>query len=81
MGLLCVTGAAGHYTLIKAYDVAEASVLQPFAYFQLVFASLLAMAFFAERLEWATALGASLIVAAGLYTAWREQRQTQQSAR
>ncbi|MEM9269371.1 MAG: DMT family transporter [Pseudomonadota bacterium] len=80
MGLLCVTGAAGHYTLIKAYDVAEASVLQPFAYFQLVFASLLAMTFFAERLEGATALGASLIVAAGLYTAWREHRQTQQSA-
>ncbi|MEQ9258547.1 MAG: DMT family transporter, partial [Roseovarius sp.] len=31
MGLLCITGAAGHYTLIKCYELAEASAVQPFA--------------------------------------------------
>jgi drug/metabolite transporter (DMT)-like permease len=36
---LCVTGAGGHWLLIKTYDVAEASQVQPFAYFQLVFAA------------------------------------------
>jgi hypothetical protein len=39
MGLLCITGAGGHWLLIKTYDVAEASQVQPFAYFQLVFAA------------------------------------------
>ncbi|MEO1552176.1 MAG: DMT family transporter, partial [Pseudomonadota bacterium] len=61
MGLLCVTGAAGHFTMIKAYEVAEASSLQPFAYFQLVFATMLALVLLGETLEAPTALGASLI--------------------
>ena len=39
MALLCVTGALGHWLLIKCYEVAEASSVQPFAYFQLPFAS------------------------------------------
>jgi drug/metabolite transporter (DMT)-like permease len=39
MGLLCLTGAGGHFLLIKCYEVAEASAVQPFAYLQLVFAS------------------------------------------
>ena len=36
MGLLCLTGAGGHFLLIKTYEVAEASSVQPFAYLQLV---------------------------------------------
>ena len=39
MAALCITGATGHFLLIKTYEVAEASAVQPFAYFQLVFAS------------------------------------------
>ena len=35
MGLLCLTGVAGHWLLIKCYEVAQASAVQPFAYFQL----------------------------------------------
>ena len=35
MALLCVTGAFGHYLLIRCYELAEASSLQPFAYLQL----------------------------------------------
>jgi len=41
MALLCVTGATGHYLLIRTYEVAEASAVQPFAYLQFVFASAL----------------------------------------
>ena len=32
-------GGLGHWLLIRAYEVAEASAVQPFAYLQLVFAS------------------------------------------
>ncbi|NKX43079.1 DMT family transporter [Roseicyclus persicicus] len=71
MALLCVTGALGHWLLIKTYDVAEASAVQPFAYLQLVFAATLGITVFGERLEWNVALGAALVVAAGVFTLLR----------
>jgi drug/metabolite transporter (DMT)-like permease len=68
---LCITGVSGHWLLIKTYDVAEASQVQPFAYFQLVFAAGLGMLVFGETLEWNVALGAAIVVAAGVFTLWR----------
>lgn len=75
MAVLCVTGVLGHWLLIKCYDVAEASAVQPFAYFQLVFAAILAISFFGETIRTNVALGAAMIVAAGLFTLWRERAQ------
>ncbi|MEM8774182.1 MAG: DMT family transporter [Pseudomonadota bacterium] len=74
MVMLCLTGAAGHYTLIKCYEVSEASAVQPFAYLQLVFASAIGVAVFSERIQSNVAIGATLIVAAGLFTLWRQRR-------
>ena len=74
MILLCITGALGHYTLIKCYEMAEASAVQPFAYLQLVFASILGILVFNETIRINVALGTALIVAAGLFTLWRERR-------
>jgi len=74
MAALCVTGAAGHYTLIKCYEVAEASAVQPFAYLQLVFASTIGILVFSETIRLNVALGAALIVGAGLFTLWRQRR-------
>lgn len=74
MILLCITGALGHYTLIKCYEMAEASAVQPFAYLQLVFASILGILVFNETVRLNVALGTALIVAAGLFTLWRERR-------
>jgi drug/metabolite transporter (DMT)-like permease len=71
MAALCVTGAGGHYLLIKTYEVAEASAVQPFAYLQLVFAATIGIAVFGETLAWNVALGAGLVVAAGIFTLWR----------
>lgn len=79
MLLLCVTGAAGHFTMIKAYEVAEASAIQPFAYFQLVFAAAIGLLIFGETLRINVALGAALIVAAGLFTFWRERQRQETS--
>ncbi len=73
MGALCVTGALGHYTLIKCYEVAEASAVQPFAYLQLVFASMIGIAVFSETIRANVALGAGIVVAAGLFTLWRQR--------
>ncbi|SLN75008.1 EamA-like transporter family protein [Roseovarius gaetbuli] len=74
MGALCVAGAAGHWTLIKCYEVAEASAVQPFAYLQLLFASTIGILIFSESIRLNVALGGALIVGAGLFTLWRQRR-------
>ena len=74
MGALCITGAAGHWTLIKCYEVAEASAVQPFAYLQLLFASTIGILIFSETIRLNVALGGALIVGAGLFTHWRQRR-------
>jgi drug/metabolite transporter (DMT)-like permease len=74
MAALCAMGALGHFLLIKAYEVAEAGTIQPFAYFQLVFVTVLALVLFDERLDGWTIAGAGLILAAGLYTLIRQAR-------
>ena len=74
MVALCLTGIGGHFLLIKAYDVTEASTVQPFAYFQLVFASAVGMWAFGDVIDRYIVLGASIIVGAGLFTLWRERQ-------
>ena len=76
MALLCLTGASGHWLLIRCYEAAEASAVQPFAYFQLVFASAIGMIVFGEVLRTNVAIGAAIIVAAGLFTLWRERQKS-----
>ena len=76
MAVLCVTGALGHYTLIKCYEVAEASAVQPFAYFQLAFVGALGLVIFGETIRPNVALGTGIVVAAGLFTLWRQRVQT-----
>ncbi|MHC0051907.1 DMT family transporter [Actibacterium sp. D379-3] len=73
MGLLCITGALGHFLLIKCYEVAEASAVQPFAYLQLVFVTILGLSVFHETLEPNVAIGAVIVIGAGLFTLWRER--------
>jgi drug/metabolite transporter (DMT)-like permease len=73
MAILCCTGALGHYLLIRAYEVAEASAVQPFAYLQLVFASMIGITVFGEVLEPNVAVGACVVIAAGLFTLWRQR--------
>jgi drug/metabolite transporter (DMT)-like permease len=73
MAALCVTGALGHWLLIRAYDVAEASAVQPFAFLQLLWVAILGMAIFGEEIAPNVALGAIIVVAASLFTLWRER--------
>ena len=70
---LCCTSVTGHYLLIRAYDLAEASALQPMTYLQLVFVSALGVWLFGEALRVNVIIGAAIVVAAGLFTLWRQQ--------
>ncbi len=76
MGLLCMTSAFSHFLLIRAYEVAEASAVQPFAYLQLPFAAALGVLVFNEALRGNVIIGAGVVVAAGLFTLWRARVKT-----
>lgn len=73
MALLCCTAAFSHWLLIKCYSVAEASAVQPFAFLQLVFIAGIGVFVFAEVLRPNVALGAGLVVMAGLFALWRQR--------
>ncbi|MEX1234272.1 MAG: DMT family transporter [Roseovarius sp.] len=74
MAMLCVTGVLGHFTLIKCYEVAEASAVQPFAYLQLVFVSIIGVFVFGEEIRTNVAIGVAIVVGAGLFTLWRQRK-------
>lgn len=74
MVLIGMFGSAGHLLFIRAFMSAEASVLAPFAYFGLLFATIWGMIFFGEFPDAATYIGALVIVGAGLYVWHRETR-------
>ena len=81
MALLCLTGAGGHFLLIKTYEAAEASAVQPFAYLQLPFAACIGLLVFDETLRPNVVIGAGIIVAAGLFTLARARRKTRAPGR
>ena len=74
MLILSASGMLGHFLLIKCYEVAEASAVQPFAYLQLIWASLIGIIIFGEQITTNVLIGACIIVGAGLFTLWRERK-------
>jgi drug/metabolite transporter (DMT)-like permease len=67
--LLGVAGGAGHYVLIKAMELADASFLSPLGYTQLIWATLLGFLVFGDLPDAIAFLGMLVIVASGLYVA------------
>lgn len=65
-------GAVSHYTLIRAFQYAPASMLAPFGYSQIVVATAIGYVLFGNFPDAWTILGAALIIASGLYVAYRE---------
>ena len=72
MGVLCLTSVSGHYLLIRAYSILDASAVQPITYLSVVYAAVIGMTVFGETLGWTTVVGAVVIVGAGIFTIWRE---------
>jgi drug/metabolite transporter (DMT)-like permease len=81
MGILCLTGISSHYFLIRAYDLLDAVVIQPLTYLQLVFSAIIGTTIFGERLNLNMVIGAVIVVAAGIFTVWRENRLAKRNAR
>lgn len=68
-----VASTAGQWIVVLAFRYADASVLAPFSYTQLVWVSILGFFVFGEIPDLWTITGAAVIVASGLYTAHRER--------
>jgi drug/metabolite transporter (DMT)-like permease len=68
-----VASTAGQWIVVLAFRYADASVLAPFSYTQLMWVSILGFLIFGEVPDIWTVTGAAFIVASGLYTAHRER--------
>jgi drug/metabolite transporter (DMT)-like permease len=67
-------GAVGHFMLVKALHNAEASMLAPFTYSQVVAAIAWGYLVFADVPSIWTVAGASVVITSGLYVWYRETR-------
>jgi drug/metabolite transporter (DMT)-like permease len=70
--LVGLLGTGAQLCLIRAFTLAEAGLIAPFAYVGIVFASLWGILFFGQWPDAWTVAGAIVIVAAGLYVWYRE---------
>lgn len=71
---------AGHWLVIVAFRFAGASLLAPFSYIQLLWATVSGYLLWAALPDLWTYVGAVIIAASGLYTAHRERLRAQQVA-
>ncbi|SLN16848.1 EamA-like transporter family protein [Aquimixticola soesokkakensis] len=78
---LCFTAVLGHYLMTKAYAIAEASAIQPFAYFQLVFGAMFGVAIFGDVIRPNVAIGAVIVVSAGVFALLRARINANRQAR
>ncbi len=69
-----VAATMGHWIVVMAFRYADASVLAPFSYSQLLWVTLLGYAAFGEVPDIWTFAGAGIIIASGIYTAHRERQ-------
>jgi drug/metabolite transporter (DMT)-like permease len=70
---LGVFGCLGHFTLIKAFQSAPATVVAPFSYASIIWAILFGFFVFDDLPDLWTLVGATIIAAGGLYILHREQ--------
>ena len=68
-----LASTAGQWIVVLAFRYADASVLAPFSYTQLLWVSILGFVIFGEVPDIWTVTGAVFIVGSGLYTAHRER--------
>jgi drug/metabolite transporter (DMT)-like permease len=67
-------GMVAYFAITAAMRVGEISVVTPMRYTRLVFAFVIALVVFDERLDTLTLVGVAIVVATGLYSLWRERR-------
>ena len=73
LAVYCALAILSHWLLTKCYESAEANVVQPYAYLQIVFVTIIGIVIYDETLAPAVALGTLVVVGAGLYSLLQER--------
>lgn len=71
--LLSLIANGGHYLIVKAYDHAEASLLAPLAYTEMVMAVAAGWYFFGDFPDFWTFVGVGILISCAIYISWRER--------
>ena len=71
--LLAAIAVAGHFLIARAYTMAEASLLAPLAYTEMIMATLAGWWFFDEMPDGWTFFGVAILIACAIYISIRER--------
>ncbi|MGI9368892.1 MAG: DMT family transporter [Ruegeria sp.] len=74
MALVGVFSVIAQHLIIMAYRAAPAGAIAPSQYSQIIWATIFGMLFFGETPDIWVAIGASVIIASGVFVLWRESR-------
>ena len=69
------TGLAAHYSMAKAFFLADTTVVMPIDFLRLPMAAIVAYAIYREPLNIFVFLGAALMFAGNFYSVWQERRE------
>src|SRR5262249_26578822 len=72
--ILGLFGGAGHYLVIRAFQSGPAAVIAPLGYVELIGTATLGYLIFNNFPDALTWVGAAIIIASGVYIAFRERR-------
>ena len=72
LGLAAIANI-GHYFIVRAYDHAEASLLAPLAYTEMITSTLMGLIFFGDFPDRWTFLGVTILIACAIYISVRER--------
>jgi S-adenosylmethionine uptake transporter len=72
IGIIALFGFVATLLVIAAYRTAEAVIVAPMQYSQIIWAAIFGALFFDERPDLFTAIGAAVIIASGIYIVFRE---------
>ncbi len=71
---LGIVATFGHFLVVRSYDFAEASLLAPLSYTEMIMATLVGWYFFGDFPDAFTLLGVSVLIACALYISVRERK-------
>lgn len=74
MAVVGILAIFAQFMIVQAYRTAPAAVVAPIQYTQILWATLYGWLLFSELPDRFTIIGASVVIASGLYIVWRETR-------
>ena len=73
LAFIGLVSGVGQFFLTSGFGFAEASVISPFSYTSMIWASIFGAALWGDRLTYSTIAGTSIVVASGVYILHRER--------